>query len=332
MDVTSDSPWSGMGLDPNEGRLLEHLVSVPAADTATLAKATGIPDQDVEAALQRLEQALLVRRSNGLTPQWAASPPRPSVGARLAHRRVALARAEELVERLHTAYEATTSPRTSPLLEVLEHQDEVAARYVQLLQGSTTEVLHLAKPPYVTPKHSEHTQPGVPDGVELRSVYETGTLTDAVSLETALRGTAGGGELRLASQLPIKLVIFDRAAALLPVRDDHPSVGSLVVHSPALVAALTALFESLWEGAAPVALSSHQGPSMPDRAPRQERVDERTREILRLMSTGMKDDTIARVLKVSRRTVQKHVTDAGTALGAKTRFQLARLAAGRGWL
>ncbi|MFE4415567.1 LuxR C-terminal-related transcriptional regulator [Streptomyces sp. NPDC056821] len=32
-------------------------------------------------------------------------------------------------------------------------------------------------------------------------------------------------------------------------------------------------------------------------------VDERTREILRLMATGMKDDTIARVLNVSRRTV-----------------------------
>lgn len=47
------------------------------------------------------------------------------------------------------------------------------------------------------------------------------------------------------------------------------------------------------------------------------------------MATGLKDDSIARVLKVSRRTVQKHVTDAGNALGAKTRFQIA-LRAGAG--
>lgn len=60
--------------------------------------------------------------------------------------------------------------------------------------------------------------------------------------------------------------------------------------------------------------------------------DERTREILHLMATGMKDDAIARVLGVSRRTVQKHVSEAGTALGARTRFQIALLARERGWL
>ncbi len=50
------------------------------------------------------------------------------------------------------------------------------------------------------------------------------------------------------------------------------------------------------------------------------------------MATGMKDDAIARVLNVSRRTVQKHVSEAGSVLGARTRFQIALLAAERGWL
>jgi DNA-binding NarL/FixJ family response regulator len=50
------------------------------------------------------------------------------------------------------------------------------------------------------------------------------------------------------------------------------------------------------------------------------------------MATGMKDDAIARVLDISRRTVQKHVSGAGTALGARTRFQIALRAAERGWL
>jgi DNA-binding CsgD family transcriptional regulator len=185
--------------------------------------------------------------------------------------------------------------------------------------------------------------------VELRSVYETGGFTDAVSLETALRGTALGGKLRLAARVPVKLVVFDRTAALLPVRSDRPEAGSLVVHSPALVEVLAALFETLWAEAAPVSLESRddwpllggangpggadgsEGPSGPS-GPDVPRVDERTREILRLMATGLKDDSIARVLKVSRRTVQKHVTDAGNALAAKTRFQIALRAAELGWL
>lgn len=147
----------------------------------------------------------------------------------------------------------------------------------------------------------------------------------------------------------MKLVIFDRTAALLPMRSDRPEAGSLVVHSSALVETLAALFESVWAAATPVSLESRDdwpvpggvnGPggadgsedqSRPD-GPDVPRVDERTREILRLMATGLKDDSIARVLKVSRRTVQKHVTDAGNALGAKTRFQIALRAGRRGWL
>jgi DNA-binding NarL/FixJ family response regulator len=50
------------------------------------------------------------------------------------------------------------------------------------------------------------------------------------------------------------------------------------------------------------------------------------------MATGLKDEAIARVLGVSRRTVQKHVSDTVRILGARTRFQAALLAAERGWL
>ncbi|MET8353228.1 LuxR C-terminal-related transcriptional regulator [Micromonospora sp. NPDC005206] len=93
-----------------------------------------------------------------------------------------------------------------------------------------------------------------------------------------------------------------------------------------------ALFESVWERAEPVSLASrHDGPA-PKGGPATEGPDGRTREILHMMATGMKDEAIARVLQVSRRTVQKHVSEAGSLLGARTRFQIALLAAERGWL
>jgi DNA-binding NarL/FixJ family response regulator len=50
------------------------------------------------------------------------------------------------------------------------------------------------------------------------------------------------------------------------------------------------------------------------------------------MSAGMKDDAIARALRLSRRTVQTHISDLGRQLGARTRFQIALLAQERGWL
>jgi DNA-binding CsgD family transcriptional regulator len=241
------------------------------------------------------------------------------------------------MEQLNEVYESVSRPQAGNLVEVLEHQEEVTARYAYLLKGSTREVLHLAKPPYVTGsvQMSDDAGPAqapVQEGVRLRSVYDTEGFTDAVSLETALRGTAGGGEFRLSSRLPAKMVLFDRTAALLPLHSDRPSAGSLVVHSAALLEVIAALFESIWEHATPASLESRQDWPVSRQPQETAQIDERTREILHLMATGMKDDAIARALKISRRTVQKHVSEAGSALGARTRFQIALIAAERGWL
>ncbi|WP_312034244.1 helix-turn-helix transcriptional regulator [Actinoplanes sp. TBRC 11911] len=294
-----------------------------------MASAAGVSPAEAERALRLLVDSALALRIGGAVPRWAAAPPRPSLGALLARRRAELARVEDLVDRM---LEEHAGPRATDMVEVLTSADEVPARYAQLLSESSSEVLHLAKPPYVTAGSASDEAVGVASGLRMRSVYETEGFTDAVSLETALRGTGQGGELRLTSQIPVKLVIFDRAAALLPIWADRPSSGSLVVHAPALVTALAALFESVWDRAEPVSLTRrHDLPDGEDGLPTSGR-DLRTREILRMLAVGMKDETIARVLNISRRTVQQHISDAGSLLGARTRFQIAVLAAKRGWL
>jgi len=325
-------PWSAAGLDPLVGRVLEHLVAVRSADRDEVASAVGVSSSKAERALRHLTESALASQIGGAVPRWAAAPPRPSLGALLARRRAELALVEDLVERLAEAHEAVSGPRTADVVEVLRSGDEVPARYCQLLMGSSFEVLHLAKPPYVTGPSASVGAVEVKPGVRMRSVYETDGFTDAVSLMTARRGTGAGGKLRLTSQIPVKLVIFDRAAALLPIWGDRPSSGSLVVHSPALVTALVALFESVWERAEPVSLTRRRDLPDADGGLSTSGRDLRTREILRMMAVGMKDDTIARILNISRRTVQQHITDAGSLLGARTRFQIAVLAAKRGWL
>ncbi|WP_328891012.1 helix-turn-helix transcriptional regulator [Streptomyces sp. NBC_00316] len=337
MDVSSGGPWAGTGLAPLSGRVLEYLVGHPAADSPTVAAAVGASADEIGRALRTLEDELLVIRIDGRPPRWEAGPPRSSLGSLLARRRSELAQTELYMEQLHGIYRAVSRPDAPHLVEVLEHGEEVSARYAYLLKGSRHEVLHLAKPPYVTEPAdgSAHRHPAefaVHEGVRLRSVYDTEGFTDEVSLETALRGTAGGGEFRLSSRLPVKLVLFDRTTALLPLHGDRPSAGSLVVHSLALMDVFAALFESIWERAVPMSLESRQDWPVPRQVHGTAETDERTREILHLMATGMKDDAIARVLGVSRRTVQKHVSEAGSVLGARTRFQIALLAAERGWL
>ncbi|WP_208869492.1 helix-turn-helix transcriptional regulator [Micromonospora cremea] len=296
-----------------------------------MAAAVGVSRAQAEQALRQLADSALVLQIDGTAPRWTAGPPRSSLSALLARRRAELAHVEGLVERLHEVYEAVSGPRAAHLVEVLDREDEVPARYGQLLKGTSVEVLHLAKPPYVTATQASVGESGVAPGVRMRSVYETEGFTDAVSLKTALRGTGQGGELRLASRLPVKLVCSTKRR--LCCRCAGTALRR--VHwwcTRPLVLALVALFESVWERADPVSLASrHDGPA-PKGSLTTVGPDRRTREILHMMATGMKDEAIARVLKVSRRTVQKHVSDAGSLLGARTRFQIALLAAERGWL
>jgi DNA-binding NarL/FixJ family response regulator len=57
-----------------------------------------------------------------------------------------------------------------------------------------------------------------------------------------------------------------------------------------------------------------------------------TRHLLRLMRTGAIDETIARELGVSLRTVHRRITRLQNLLGARSRFELGVIACERGWV
>ncbi|MEU2422721.1 LuxR C-terminal-related transcriptional regulator [Streptomyces sp. NPDC007851] len=332
-----DALWPGTGLDPLARQALEYLVGHPDADEDAVAAGIGVPAPAARTALRSLEAELLAVRVRERPTRWSASPPRSSLGALLARRRQELARAELYAEQLHEVYRTAPGRQiASDLFEVVESDEQVGARYAHLLRSSRQEVLHFAKPPYVTSRIAPtdaSTAAGatVRPGVRLRSVYDSDGIADDGCLETALRGKAAEGELRLVPGLPMKLVIFDGAAAIMPLRRDDPTAGSLVVHSSTLLDVLTALFESVWERAVPLSLENR--PASPSATAERQggALHSRTRDILRLMSAGMKDDAIARALRLSRRTVQTHISDLGRQLGARTRFQIALLAQERGW-
>ncbi|MCX5096962.1 helix-turn-helix transcriptional regulator [Streptomyces sp. NBC_00365] len=338
MNVSSlDELWAGTGLDALARQALEYLVSHPDTDEDTVAAGIGVSAAAARTALRTLETELLAVHVGEQPTRWSASPPRSSLGALLARKRQELAKAELYAEQLHEVYHSAPGRQiASDLFEVVESDEQVGARYAHLLRGSRHEVLHFAKPPYVTSRITPadaSTAAGatVRAGVRLRSVYDSDGIGDDGCLETALRG-ATEGELRLLSGLPMKLVIFDAAAAIMPLRKDDPAAGSLVVHSSTLLEVLTALFESVWERAVPLSLESRPASPTASAEGQEGALQSRTRDILRLMSAGMKDDAIARALRLSRRTVQTHISDLGRQLGARTRFQIALLAQERGWL
>jgi DNA-binding NarL/FixJ family response regulator len=85
---------------------------------------------------------------------------------------------------------------------------------------------------------------------------------------------------------------------------------ALVVRGSALLDALINMFLLLWDQALPVV------PDIEDGA-----LDDTDRRLLTMLASGMQDDTIARQLRVSTRTVGRRVANLMERLGVKTRFQ-----------
>ncbi|MEU0093165.1 LuxR C-terminal-related transcriptional regulator [Kribbella sp. NPDC006257] len=84
-----------------------------------------------------------------------------------------------------------------------------------------------------------------------------------------------------------------------------------------LTNALQVLFDQLWAQASPLRLTSTADP---------------VTDLINLLATGMKDETIARQLGISSRTLRRRISQVQDQLGATSRFQAGIQAARHGWV
>ncbi|WP_109509478.1 helix-turn-helix domain-containing protein [Nocardioides speluncae] len=160
----------------------------------------------------------------------------------------------------------------------------------------------------------------IEQGRQCRSIYPARALEEAPD---ALAARALAGEqVRVVAELPTRLAIFGRTAALLPETLGVTTNRRLVIRQPALVDSLRVLFELLWDQAVVVpGLTSDQGGRADDR-----------RLLLQQLAAGARDEEIAGALGLSLRTVRRRVAAVMAELGVETRFQAGVEAVRRGWL
>ncbi|MCK2215154.1 LuxR C-terminal-related transcriptional regulator [Actinomadura sp. ATCC 31491] len=130
-----------------------------------------------------------------------------------------------------------------------------------------------------------------------------------------------GGQVRTLHRVPSWFMTIGMEVAGLPPYwggnlPDH-AYNFYLVRTPIVVGVLRALFDELWARAVPL--------------PWGRKVDGMV-QVLRLAAQGMCDDSIARQLGVSVRTVRARFADAMAELGTQSRFHAGVEATRRGWL
>lgn len=319
-----------VGLGAEAEWVYEVLVGTRSSDAAGLSTVTGLSEQQVRAALSDLERLGLVCQVRGRPGYFAAADPSSALDVLLLRREEALhnarLRAKELSERFR---DATSGQVPDQLVEVVAGREEVVHRVDTARRGARTELRIFDKPPYA----AEPNPPGIEPtgdlllrrGGSVRTIYEQSSLEVVGRLRGEISTSAARGTLdRVLPELPLKMVLVDDRLGIVPL-EAAPTVvdTAVIVHPSGLLTGLSALFEALWRVALPLAL---------DHTDTGEQPSDGDRHILALLTTGVPDDAIARELGLSERTFRRRVQNLMERLGARTRFQLARQAARRGWL
>lgn len=326
-----------IGLDERQESAYRALVALGAAEAADLAHRLAMPEQDTERALRRLEQQGLAAQSSARTGRWVAAPPAVALGALLTQQRHELERAELAAVLLAEEYRAESAgPLVHDLVEVVTGGSAVAHRFHQLQLGATEEIRALVtgRPVVVTGIDNESEERVVTRGVRYRVVIEREVLSlpDGIAELSAALGR--DEQVRVVDRVPTKLMIADRALAMVPLTAGDAEPGALVVHASGLLESLSGLFEAVWRDALPLRLVPG-GDGAGDAAVAEDVVEgpgETDLEVLSLLLAGMTDASVAKQLDLGLRTVQRRVKGLMELAGVTTRLQLGWHAYERGWV
>jgi DNA-binding Lrp family transcriptional regulator len=316
-------------LDPLDQAAYRALLRSPRLGGTELAVRLHTGQAEVDAALARLAGAGLLRRTRAgwrpVRPDRALGPLLDAAEVAVEERRRSLGTARQELADLVADYLSGRERGGGDLeVEVLEGLVEIRARIDQLLAATRTEVLTVSTALEDEDEESvaaarRQDLPLLERGVSVRSVLPRRLHELPLLWAYAEETSAAGEQIRLADELPPRMVVRDREVAVLPLDADDPRAGVLVVWSQSLVVALVRLFEEVWQRGRPLVASPT---AAHDHDPR----------LLALLAAGAKDESIARQLGRGLRTVRRDVAVLLEELGASTRFEAGVAAARRGWL
>lgn len=249
-----------LNLSPYEARVLLALLRLGSANTAQLARHSGVPRTSTYQVLEELNTKGLAQRLSVEGPAMWCSPGRDEVFQRLdaaeeERLRQHLDRTARLRELVNRTFPEVSGAAAGPYCHVIQGASQVSSIYDRLLTEAESELLVFNRPPYSYPP--DVVNPAViaalERGVATRVLYQAEQWSDpgAAAFRKAMAVYHQAGvQARLVDELPIKLAVADRSVALLAMTDPVlPEVGfptTLLVQHPGFACLQADAFEQRW--------------------------------------------------------------------------------------
>jgi DNA-binding CsgD family transcriptional regulator/sugar-specific transcriptional regulator TrmB len=323
------------GLTTVAQHVYEAMLARHGSDLAELCERLSLSESVVRLALDELLDAGLLRESREHPGRLRAVDPDVGLGLllrrqeedlarrrlELAASRVAAARAVAEYSDIRLSDHEVTGRRLLGL-DAVQTELEILIKNVRhevlaVTYGSTitTDALEAARP--VDAAMLQH-------GISVNVLYQDSVRNDPATHAYARWLNDQGGQVRTAPLLPPRMLIYDREVALIPIDPDDTARGALCTREPGMLASLTALYERAWEAAVPLGADRTTDPHTG--------LSPLERNLLKLLASGLTDESAAKRLGVSLSTVRRQMAGIMERLGATSRFEAGLKAAQRGWL
>jgi DNA-binding CsgD family transcriptional regulator/DNA-binding MarR family transcriptional regulator len=326
-----------VGLTPIEEQVYRTLVKAHSMSPAEIRQRLDLSGEQADAVFGSLAAKGLITSTAGPSKRLIVAPVDVAGEALLLRRLEELQSARLEFVRLADEYRSVAGSNSVDELIEIAPAEAVPTLFEQLQRQAQSEVWMITTPPYAVPSDKNSVEvERLACGVAYLGLYTREALEEPGAVETIRHYVDAGEQARMLPGLSMKLAVFDRKVAIVPV--SHGSRGApdsdcLIVHACSLLDALIELFERLWISAMPMdpmlSGAASQGPARPARS---QTISPQESQLITLLLAGMTDDAIGRQLGLARRTVVRRVHQLMARAKAANRLQLILRAAQLGWV
>jgi len=321
--------WQAVGVSGQEEVVYEALARHRQATAEDLLPGVGLSRPQLTRTLAQLVGRGMATRLPGRPARYAAVPPDEVAATLIAERERELIRlrahARRLTEEMRRRDPAAHHP--AEVIQVIEGAANLRATFVRLQREARVQVRGFDRPPYLDNPvggNAEENRQLTNRGLVYRVVYDQSALAIPGRMADIWQGIRRGEQARVYARVPMKMVLCDDRLALIPVmKGGQQADAAYLVHPSSLLDAFGELFEAVWDRAVAI---NKSGQGRPDD------LSEQDADLVGLLAGGATDETIARTLGWSVRTVHRHVHRIMSMVGAETRFQAGMEAVRRGWI
>jgi DNA-binding CsgD family transcriptional regulator len=322
-----------LGLDAISEAVYRSLLAHPQDDVPELVARLGQSEQDVRQALATLVELALLRPSHDREGTFRAVSPQVGMELLMARQQAELAAQQSRVEASRVAaaqliaeYADLWVSESRPGVEHLTGLDEIRDRLSLLTSEVRCEVMTFAPGGSHTEADIAAAKPLDEDllerGVRMRTIYLDSIRNSPATVDFVSWLASQGGQVRTVPTLPIRMIIVDRAKAVIPAGADS-TAGAVVLTGHGTLTALCALFENVWASARPLGEATVRDPLG---------LSAQEATAIRLLGQGFTDEAIGKRLGISTRTARRLASDLMQRLGARSRFEAGVRAVQQGWL